>query len=178
MSNNAVAAYEDGEMPLSKWTKTSIIAMLDELGVDPAIISKAKQLNVKALKDIFLYKSSWHHTSKMYNRTNFYSVNPDVTMADIDKYIADNSANTSKEEPNPYKFCSVTYGEWEGSKRHPKLVEYEDYAIVIDNWAYVYNNGAIKKKKVSGSHFSVDYTYSKIPDNLTSVYESIVKFIK
>lgn len=28
MSNNAVAAYEDGEKPLSKWTKANILIQL------------------------------------------------------------------------------------------------------------------------------------------------------
>lgn len=30
MSNNAVAAYEDGEMPLSKWSKTAILEVIEE----------------------------------------------------------------------------------------------------------------------------------------------------
>ena len=34
MSNNAVAAYEDGEKPLSKWTKTDIFGMIEEQEVE------------------------------------------------------------------------------------------------------------------------------------------------
>ncbi len=34
MSNNAVQAYEDGEMLMSKWTKTAIIASTKEQVMD------------------------------------------------------------------------------------------------------------------------------------------------
>lgn len=30
MSNNAVAAYEDGEKPLSKWTKADIFEIIED----------------------------------------------------------------------------------------------------------------------------------------------------
>lgn len=54
MSNNAIAAYEDGEMPASYLAK--------ELGC-----------KTKDIKENFSY-SSWHHTSKYYNKTYFYSI--------------------------------------------------------------------------------------------------------
>lgn len=34
MSNNAVAAYEDGEKPLSKWTKTDIFDAIEKQEVE------------------------------------------------------------------------------------------------------------------------------------------------
>ena len=177
MSNNAVDAYENGEMPLSKWTKKAILAELQELGVSNDIIQAANKLSLADLKDLFLYKASWHHTSKMYNRTNFYAVNPDVTLEDIQNHTP---VATTKEEKvaNPYALSEVSYGEWEGSRKHPKLVNYDGYAVIVDNWAYVYDNGNIKKKKVNGSHFKVDYTYSRVPDDLVPIYNKIISYLK
>ena len=57
MSRRAAAACEDGEMPKSKWTKK------DELF------------------HTFLYNSSWHHTSKFFNETDFYAIDEDALAA-------------------------------------------------------------------------------------------------
>ena len=78
MSNNAVAAYESGERTLSKWTKKAIVERILELAAEREPLSIdidfIKSLPVKTLKDIVLCESSWHHTSKMYNRTKFFDV--------------------------------------------------------------------------------------------------------
>ena len=74
MSNNAVMAYQTGEMPKSKWTKTAIINALIESDAPSDFIKLAKTYSVNALREALLYQSSWHHTSKHYNKTNFYSV--------------------------------------------------------------------------------------------------------
>lgn len=174
MSNNAVDAYAGGEKPISKWTKSDILQEIYDLDYSQDIIDVAKSLPVKALKSIFLYQSSWHHTSKMYNRTDFYSVRSDVTMDDINDYLTEIS---NKPTEPIYDFCEVEYGEWEGPKRRLKLVEYTDYAIIKDNWAYLYNDGYVKKKKVSGSHFYIKKKYSEIPNDLKSVYDSILNQI-
>ncbi len=78
MSNNARAAYASDEKPFSKWTKTEIleaareIAEDNEINIDFDLFSK---ISVNVLKSAFLEKTSWHHTSKFYNRTDFYSIN-------------------------------------------------------------------------------------------------------
>ena len=78
MSNNAVAAYEDGEKPLSKWTKADIFGAIEEQEVElKCSIEKLKKLPVKVLKEICLIYSSWHHTSNHYNKTDFYSLDVD-----------------------------------------------------------------------------------------------------
>ena len=83
MSNNAVSAYRCGEMPLSKWLKSNLIDAIEDVLEDKTNITKFKRLTVKQLKEYFLYKSSWHHTSKMYNTTDFYSVDED----NIDRFL-------------------------------------------------------------------------------------------
>lgn len=77
MSNNARSAYAAGEKPLSKWTKTEILAAVheiaegNELNIDVDLLSK---VSASVLRSEFLVKSSWHHTSKFYNCTDFYSL--------------------------------------------------------------------------------------------------------
>lgn len=78
MSNNAVAAYADGEKPLSKWTKPAILeAIFDSCEISEEKADLLRKMTVKELKDEFLQMSSWHHTSKFYNCTNFYSLDFD-----------------------------------------------------------------------------------------------------
>ena len=60
MSERAVIAYENGEKPLSKWTKTAIInTVLDYR--DDFEYDELKKYSKDALK-VFLAYSSWHHT--------------------------------------------------------------------------------------------------------------------
>lgn len=66
MSNNAVDAYNSGEKPFSKWTKSEILKEIENLNVKT--FELFKKMKVKTLKDNFLYKSSWHHSSKFYNK--------------------------------------------------------------------------------------------------------------
>lgn len=69
MSNNAVNAYESGLKPLSKITRED----LEHAGVDEALGYKCSMKFAKYLvKTDFWCGSEWHHTSKMYNKTEFY----------------------------------------------------------------------------------------------------------
>src|SRR5574344_1423625 len=74
MSNNAVAAYQSGEMPKSKWTKAAIMAEINESELTDEQKAACKSIKAAALKELALVKTSWHHTSDHYNRTDFYSV--------------------------------------------------------------------------------------------------------
>lgn len=179
MSNNAVAAYENGEMPKSKWTKSAILSELAELGYSQEIQDIAKKLPVAQLKDIFLFKSSWHHTSKMYNRTDFYSVNPDVSMDTINNAVSNSPSKPTATEPK-YTYAYVEWGEWEGSRSRPKLVEYSGCAIIKEPWAYVAEDqySSVKKKKTSGSHFNIVTEYDHIPNADTVTFNKIKSYIE
>ena len=90
MSERAVAAYENGEMPKSKWTKA---AMLTALNTQLTEFEDNNQLTTQEREELstaitrmkkedifttFLYNSSWHHTSKFANATDFYRVTEDI----------------------------------------------------------------------------------------------------
>lgn len=68
MSNNAITAYESGERPLSKWTFEDFC---EEVESETDVRIK----RVKGGYKQFLKYSSWHHTSKFYNQTDFYNIN-------------------------------------------------------------------------------------------------------
>lgn len=122
MSNNAVAAYRSGEMPLSKWGKAEILEAIGEFSsLDFSKLTK------KELQD-FLYKSSWHHTSKHYNCTEFYCVDDgkvhETTETDILHIMSfrkpkEKAERKPKEKPL-FVTALVEYDFWTGTKKHPK----------------------------------------------------------
>lgn len=69
MSNNAVKAYENNERPLSRWTLALVKAYIAEQeGIE------VEDFEIVGFWKSLLKKTSWHHTSSRYNRTDFYSV--------------------------------------------------------------------------------------------------------
>lgn len=75
MSNSARASEEAGSLPMSKWTKKEILAQIAdntrELNPFISVLEKCKKAD---LAEICLEYDGWHHTSKFYNRTDFYSI--------------------------------------------------------------------------------------------------------
>ena len=57
MSNNAVDAYNAGEMPFSKWTKTAILKDVAEI-YGEKLAQAVSGWSLPKLKEVFLYKSS------------------------------------------------------------------------------------------------------------------------
>ena len=81
MSRRAAEAYEDGEMPKSKWTKKAMVAAIqsycDEFDMlfDPDLL---KGMRKDEVFERFFHESSWHHTSKFFNETDFYKLDEDA----------------------------------------------------------------------------------------------------
>lgn len=158
MSNNAVMAYEDGEKPLSKWTKTAIITTIQTAINDGEVtakcdIEKLKKLPVKVLKDELLIRTSWHHTSCHYNRTDFYFVDLDrleeMTDEDIEQMLQNKSAKPA--EPTEEKW-KCAFLEWSGTRKHPKATEHIEVGIVKGEW-FIRANGSKKKTSANGFKF-------------------------
>lgn len=128
MSNNAVAAYEDGEMPLSKWSKSALLERCGERA------DELSRLTVAELRRELLTKSSWHHTSNHYNRTDFYSFDADaladLTPARISEIIGLRAPRTEKPDAKTIT-AEIRYTTWEGQfrnyrrpKEHTEIVTY------------------------------------------------------
>ena len=99
MSTNASLAYLNGEMPKSKWNKKAIIEFLENED-RPDLVEKAQPLPYYVLAQ-YLKCTSWHHTSKFYNQTDFWIFGIDLfemaEQADFEKLIADyRSKNPTK----------------------------------------------------------------------------------
>ena len=81
MSVRANKAYLNGEMPLSKWTKTTILNAIVEFAEESNINIDNLDLNKLTLKELqqnYLINSSWHHTGSLYNKTDFYSISENI----------------------------------------------------------------------------------------------------
>ena len=159
MSNNAVAAYESGEKPLSKWTKTDILE-----GIERAIreeeltlnfsMEKLKKIPVKILKDICLKYSSWHHTSNHYNKTEFYSLDYDEIEELTDEKIENILSEYKSEKPvePTEERWQCAFLEWSGTRKHPKATEIIEEGVVKGDWFYR-ADGSKKKTTANGFRF-------------------------
>ena len=80
MSVRAKEAYEDGEMPKSKWTKGTMLYAIEEWCYDNDRIydPNIEKMKKEEIFDRFFHYSSWHHTGKYANPTDFYSLNEDI----------------------------------------------------------------------------------------------------
>lgn len=90
MSIRAERAYASGEMPKSKWTKQAMLAAINDWLAEHGIQLTAEQthnlgrLPRMVMFDNLFYASSWHHTSKRFNKTDFYSLDTDALRTLID----------------------------------------------------------------------------------------------
>lgn len=81
MSRRAVEAYGDGEMPKSKWTKMAMVEVIQSCCDESDLLFDPDVLNGMRKDDVFerfFCKSSWHHTSKFFNETDFYKLDEDA----------------------------------------------------------------------------------------------------
>lgn len=107
MSVNARNAYDDGEMPKSKWTKKAMIAAVKEYcdNYDLKYNPEIEKMKKEELFRTFLIYSSWHHTSKFANPTDFYSIDkeavedyfPELTPAEAEQKRAVKKAELEAE---------------------------------------------------------------------------------
>lgn len=88
MSRRAAEAYEDGEMPKSKWTKKAMVAAIQsycdefDMSFDPDVL---KGMHKDEVFERFFHESSWHHTSKFFNETDFYKLDEDAVCGRFDR---------------------------------------------------------------------------------------------
>lgn len=157
MSNNAVAAYENGEKPLSKWTKTDILETVENQEVKlKCSMEKLRKLPAKVLKEVCLTYSSWHHTSNHYNETDFYSLDEErienLTDAKIDELLNEYKTNKKEEsEPTEEKW-KCAFLEWGGTRKHPTATEIVEEGTVKGDWFYR-KDGSKKKTTANGFRF-------------------------
>jgi hypothetical protein len=154
MSRRALEAYGNGEKPYSKWTKTAIIAAIEEIDAEKAEIFK--KMTAADLKKRVLYVSSRHHTSSRYNLTDFYSVDADlINFVKLEDIPTLTEKKERKEDPERFR-GDITFLEWSGSWKWPKAEEKTLKNVTIEKrgcFYYVYNDAGrqILKKKINGT---------------------------
>lgn len=139
MSNRAVEAYYNGEKPMSRWTKAAIIDAIKEIDEEKA--EYFRKVSLFYLKAAVLRVSSWHHTSSMCNRTNFYTVDEwlvnNASIEDIKKLAA--KGKEPKLDPTVKYRGTIQYIEWTGTRKHPiaNNCEYKDVMIEEKGCFYI-----------------------------------------
>ena len=142
MSNNAVDAYISGEKPFSKWTKSEILKEIESL--DVKTFDLFKKMKVKTLKDNFLYKSSWHHSSKFYNEVDFYSVDTDKIESISEKELNELLNISVKKEKEKEIIGEITVQVWGGTRKHPKIIGYDTKKGVVKGDFLYFDGGRYK----------------------------------
>lgn len=80
MSVRAMEAYDDGEMPKSRWTKKLMLDAIEDYcdAYDLPYDGSAASMKKAEIFDEFFEWKSWHHTGKFANVTDFYGLNEDA----------------------------------------------------------------------------------------------------
>ena len=143
MSERAMEAHNNGEKPYSQWSKEDLLDCLPS-----ALYAQAKKLTLNELRSELLYNSSWHHTGKYFNRTDFYAIDEDaadeLTVEKINLIVENRPKKVKKIKEQPlFVTAKIKYIEWEGSCRkwkkpveHIAIVQYMSDAklVKIDCW--------------------------------------------
>lgn len=134
MSNNARSAYDNDEKPLSKWSKEDIISAAKQLDDDKAFY--LNRVPLEELRFRLLKRSSWHHTSSHYNKTDFYSFDekafdefkPEDRVEWMYHHKAVKDDRAAEKAKRSSRKGRIDYLVWGGTRNHPKA--YEEY---LDN---------------------------------------------
>lgn len=94
MSVRAKAAYESGEMPMSKWTRGAIISAIKDYcaDFDLAYNPEIESMSRTKLAEAYLEYKSWHHTGRFARETEFFGLNEDAISADFPEMTPDQIA--------------------------------------------------------------------------------------
>jgi len=133
-SNNAIEAEEGGRFPVSKLAK--------RLGV--------KTKAIKALME----PCEYHHTSKMYNYTDFYDEDDAMEIIDELKAWKEPAKTEIKHEG-----CRGEYLEWRGSRKRSVATKIEFKGILAiekgDWFTLFFQDGTKKRKKKNTNGFNI-----------------------
>lgn len=175
MSNRAVEAYNNEEMPRSKWTKKEIISKVVKRGKFRE--KDLKNYSREVLADYFLKHSSWHHTGKYCRETDFYSINDNAELGDLNEledFYEECEIEKRGRVPKRIQItkAKIGYLEWIGTRRRPVAVELTKYAIIIDGWAYM-KDGKRKSTKTNG--FILKQKFGRAPNGTAEEFKMIME---
>lgn len=152
-SIRSTEAIESFEVPLSMINKELINTFLDEYESDFTednfiFLKKLSVSKWKYIAKCKAYPSSWHHTSSYFNKTNHYSLYlvaekileyKDSIDEEYSYYIKGDNNKTT------FEYGVINVEVWGGTKKHPRIIGYEEVAgIIIGDWLYFKNNHSVK----------------------------------
>ena len=157
MSINARIAYDNGEKPLSKWSKADILSAVSVISPEKAAVLKA--VSAASLKAGLLIRSSWHHTSCRYNKTVFYMLDDDLVESSSPEDLLRicKSQEPDKEVKKAITFRgTIHYIEWAGSLRHPIAHKCKLENVIIEEKGCFYivsddKGNILLKKKIDSN---------------------------
>ena len=144
MSNNAVRAYEEGLLPLSKITVYS----LKKAGIN----LKLKEFKILANKEVIKTRE-WHHTSSQYNKTHFWDLEETQERyffddADTDKMRKRAQSLLEEADKDNDKIVSGEFVQHQRiSMKYSKSAVFKFKGVIKGNWIEL-----IECERVSGSH--------------------------
>lgn len=166
MSNNAMDAYENGEMPLSKWSKKAILAAVRDAAPDALPLLSRCPLAV--LRAHCLRRSSWHHTSSHYNKTDFFALDEfaleDLTPETVAEWISEHKDAAAAPAAAPSRrHGSIAYIEWAGSRTRPRAIHrFLDGVFIEQKGAFFLvfdaSGALILRKKVGSTGTEVKFS--------------------
>lgn len=94
MSRRAAIAYDNGEKPKSKWTKKAMLAALEEWAdwEDREVSTEIAKMKKDEIFNKYFCLTSWHHTGKFANETDFYGVDEYTCRDEFPKLTVDQIA--------------------------------------------------------------------------------------
>lgn len=138
-SNNAIYAENEDKFPATVAAK--------KLGVSAAAI--------KAI----LHPCEWHHTGKMFNRTDYYDISRflDDELDDDDRELLAKMKSYKVEKSIETFRANVKFLTWEGTRAHPKAIEHSAENVEVEKHGKKYtiymNDGIYTKMEGSNGTF-------------------------
>ena len=171
MSNNAVAAYNSGLRPISKWNKKDLIeAALDTHGCAFSR-EELQSCTLGVLKRYLLECKEWHHTSKHFNQTGFYGIDEE-NVTDYKTLSRMRSFKPAKKQaPTRTRLAKIHFEEWIGTRNNGRFHTRTALAIVKNNWAYTLKG----KKLVTGNHVLGIERYKRAPKGTSTEFAAITR---
>lgn len=144
-SVRASIALSEGKNTKSNFSKSDFIENYGNLDLSKITLAECKS-NLLACTE-------WHHTGSFYNRTDFYDYKMDISQEDIDAIVNNRAPRVKKEKVVKIPILvQATYTEFEGSRRHPKAVEYTSIGVVVSGWFFP-EGKKYDKKSVNGKYY-------------------------
>lgn len=175
MSNNAINAYDRGLRPRSKWSKADI---LNALPANARTYLKLDQYPLEFLREYFLYPEEWHHTSKLYNKTEFFrprlssdSDTPEDVHDIYQVWLQRQQKAQAAKTAAPRK-ARVTYTHWIDKRTYKTVTE---YALVRGSWIYTQSG---LRKRADGTNIRIDETYTRPPKGTAQIFQEIERRMK